>query len=229
MKRTAFPASSRVLVLAPHPDDEVLGCGGTIARLRDEGAMVEIVVVTRGTAPRYSDERVQQVRAEARAAHALLNVTATYFLDLPAAELDQVPQAAINAHIGAAIDAVRPNIVFLPFPGDIHVDHQRVFQSAMVALRPRCADYPAQIFAYETLSETNWSTPVMHPPFVPNVYIDIGATLERKLAAFGCFHSQACAFPNERSVEAIRALATMRGATVHRDAAEAFVAIREVL
>jgi len=227
---TGFPRNAgRILIIAPHPDDEVLGCGGTIARLADSGSTVEVAIVTTGKEPRYDRAGVDRVRTEAAAAHALLGVGATHYLDLPAAELDGVPHADLNASIGALIDAVLPDTIFVPFVGDIHLDHQLVFRSTMVAARPRQAIYPHTILAYETLSETNWSAPYVEPMFAPTVYVDIEATLDRKLAAFDAYRSQCCAFPNERSPEAIRALAMVRGATVHRRAAEAFLLVREVI
>ncbi|OAN57016.1 PIG-L deacetylase family protein [Sphingobium sp. TCM1] len=217
------------LVIAPHPDDEVLGCGGTIARLTNAGQQVHVAIATRGRPPRYSEESADRVRQEAVAAHELLGVARTHFLDQPAAELDRVPHADLNAAFGRLFDEVRPDTIFLPFLGDIHLDHQLIFRSAMVAARPRTWTYPRRLYAYETLSETNWAAPHIEPSFVPNVFIDISETLERKLAAFACYGSQCCAFPNERSPEALRALAMLRGATVHRHAAEAFLLIREMI
>lgn len=219
---------SRVLVLAPHPDDEVLGVGGVMARLAASGAVVEVGIVTEGKAPQFSAEQVAAVRAEAAAAHGVLGVTRTHHLGLPAAGLDQVPHAELNRAIAGLIAAVRPDTLFVPFPGDIHRDHQLVFEAAMVAVRPTRDDYPVRVLAYETLSETNWNAPFLTPAFAPNVFIDITATLGTKLEAFGAFVSQVRAFPSERSVEALSALARLRGATVHRAAAEAFVLIREV-
>jgi LmbE family N-acetylglucosaminyl deacetylase len=225
-----FPRTAgRVLVIAPHPDDEVLGCGGTMARLVEMGAQVEVAIVTEGKPPRYHPDGVEKLRAEAAAAHALLGVTSTHYLGLPAAELDSIPHAELNAAMGTLINATMPDTIFVPFVGDIHLDHQLVFRATMVAARPRQATYPRAILAYETLSETNWSAPYIEPVFAPNVYVDIAATLDRKLAAFAAYESQCRVFPNERSPEAIRALAALRGATVHRGAAEAFVLVREVI
>lgn len=225
---TILERFGRVLVIAPHPDDEVLGCGGTIARLTAAGAEVHVAIVTEGRPPRYSEDNVARVRDEAREAHALLGVARTHWLGLPAAALDTVTHAELNRALDEAITAIAPDTVFLPFQGDIHVDHQRVAHSAMVAMRPRQAAYPARILAYETLSETNWSAPYLTPPFVPNMTIEIAETLAVKLAAFGCYASQQGVFPNERSPRALEALATLRGATAHRAAAEAFILVREV-
>ena len=221
-------ADGPVLVIAPHPDDEILGCGGTIARLTDQGREVHVAIATRGRPPRFAAEGVETVRREAEAAHALLGVAQTHFLDLPAAELDTVPHAEVNAAIAALVAGLAPATLFLPFVGDIHLDHQIIFRSALVAARPRSATYPPRIYAYETLSETNWAAPYLDPPFVPNLHVEISATLDRKIEAFRAYASQCCAFPNERSPEALRALATLRGATVHCPAAEGFVVVREV-
>ncbi|GGE14533.1 PIG-L domain-containing protein [Polymorphobacter glacialis] len=219
---------ARALVLAPHPDDEVLGVGGVMARLANLGARVEVAIVTEGKPPQYSAEQVAAVRAEAGAAHARLGIAHTHYLGLPAAGLDRLPHAELNRAIGDLVVAVRPDTLFVPFPGDIHRDHQLVFEAAMVAARPAGPVYPLRILAYETLSETNWNAPFLTPAFTPNVFIDIADTLETKLAAFAAFASQVRAFPAERSVEALSALARLRGATVHRAAAEAFVLVREV-
>ncbi|WP_426170234.1 PIG-L deacetylase family protein [Sandarakinorhabdus sp. DWP1-3-1] len=218
----------RVLVIAPHPDDEILGVGGTMARLAAAGRDVEVAIVTRGAPPRFSAADVARVAAEAATAHALVGVRRTHWLDFPAAALDQVPHADLNAAIGALVADVAPDTLFVPFIGDVHLDHQLVFNAAMVAARPRDGNCPQRVLAYETLSETNWYAPGITPTFAPNVHIGIADQLETKLAAFAAFASQVQAFPAERSPEALRALAMLRGATVGHAAAEAFMLIREV-
>lgn len=218
----------KVLVIAPHPDDEILGCGGTIARLSQSGAEVVVAIVTRGMAPQFSDEFVANIRAEAKTSHAMVGVKETVYLDLPAAALETVPATKLNGTLAKLVQDVRPDTLFVPFVGDIHTDHQLTFLAAMVAARPRDEYAPKRIYAYETLSETNWYAPGVTPAFVPNVFIDITETLELKLDAFRCFESQVKIFPDERSIEAIRALATMRGASMYLKAAEAFVLIRQI-
>ena len=219
----------KTLVIAPHPDDEVLGVGGTIARLSQEGTEVHIGVVTTGRPPAFNPVGVAQVREEAKAAHAMIGVTETHWLDQPAAELSETPHAALNSAIKQLVIAVDPQTLIVPFVGDIHLDHQLIFLSSLVAARPHQAAYPATILAYETLSETNWNAPYITPAFVPQVFIDISSTLDTKIAAMQAFASQIRAAPHERSLDALRALATLRGATVHRPAAEAFVVIRHVV
>jgi LmbE family N-acetylglucosaminyl deacetylase len=216
------------LVLAPHPDDEVLGCGGVIARLTASGKPVDVAIVTRGMPPAYPAEQVEQVLAETKAAHALLGVRHTHFLDFPAAALDQVPRADLNAAVRKVMLDGQPDTIFVPFVGDIHIDHQLVFSAAMVASRPAGGFRPCRILAYETVSETNWDAPYLSPSFVPNIFISIDGHLEKKIEAFEKVASQVKDFPNERSVRALRALAELRGACVHVPAAEAFVLVREI-
>lgn len=225
---TMIDTIERAMVIAPHPDDEVLGCGGTIARLAALGRRVEVVIVTRGTPPRFDASQVERVQDEARRAHSLLGVAKTHFLDFPAAALDRVPAAELNENLASLVAASRPDTVFLPFVGDLHFDHRLVFDAAMVAARPIGGHYPTRILAYETVSETNWAAPYIAPAFQPTVFVDIGDHVGSKIEAFGCFASQVRPFPNERSIETLRALAQLRGSCVNRHAAEAFVLVREV-
>ncbi|RPF72709.1 PIG-L family deacetylase [Aurantiacibacter spongiae] len=218
-----------IAVVAPHPDDEILGCGGTISRFVAEGRSVHVVIVTRGRPPKFPEDLVNRVRAETQAAHDLLGIHATHHLDLPAAELDTLPQAELNATVGKALGAIRPDALFVPFNGDIHADHRACFDAAMVYARPRDGDCPRLVLAYETLSETNWWAPGLTPGFLPNVTIDISGHLEAKLEAFRCFASQVKDFPDERSFETIRALAKLRGSTVFCEAGEAFALVRQII
>jgi len=219
----------RVLVIAPHPDDEVLGVGGTIARLGHEGHDIFVAIVTRGDPSMFDPAFTEQGRQEALQAHRILGVRDTIFLDgYPAALLDTIPHSQLNAALGKLFCDVKPAILFLPFNGDLHRDHRLVFESALVAARPHGGSQVQTIYAYETLSETNWNAAPLTPGFLPNTYFDISAFLEVKLASMQTYQSQLKPFPHERSLEAIQALATLRGATVGVEAAEAFVLVRSV-
>ncbi len=228
MMQNGLAHLGKTLIVAPHPDDEVLGCGGTMARLADDGQEVHVAIVTRGYEPAFSEEMVQKVRTELAEAHEILGVARCHFLDLPAAALDTLPGAEINAAIGRLVSEISPDTLFLPFLGDIHRDHQLVFNAGLVAARPRSAGVPRRIYAYETLSETNWAAPGVNETFAPNVFFDVSDTIERKLKAFSRFESQVKSFPDERSLKTIEALATVRGSTVYRSSAEAFVLVREI-
>jgi N-acetylglucosamine malate deacetylase 1 len=219
--------SRRVLVVAPHADDEVLGVGGTIARFAGRGDDVHVVIATKGYPPAFSPESGHQIEAETLAAHQLLGVANTVFLGLPAAALDTVEHRDMNARLTEVVGRVRPHLTFVPFGGDIHLDHQRVFLSTLVALRPNGRHCSQAIYAYETLSETHWSVPYLMPNFAPNVFVDITSHLDTKVAAMQAFASQIKPFPHARSAEALRALAALRGSTVGCAAAESFVLIRQ--
>lgn len=221
--------TKKVLVIAPHPDDEVLGVGGTMARLADEGAEVCVVIVTKAYPPEYDETIADCDRLQATEAHKILGVKQTIILLLPAARLDSIPHGEINRQLREVILEIKPDIIYIPFTGDIHLDHQKVFLSALVASRPNGGFAPRTIYAYETLSETNWNAPYLSPGFIPNVFVDISAHLETKIQAMQKYATELKPFPNERSEESLRALATLRGSTVHCFAAEAFVLIRDII
>jgi LmbE family N-acetylglucosaminyl deacetylase len=217
------------LVVAPHPDDEVLGAGGAIARFVAEGRDVFVTIVTKGGPPLFEEGFIERGRREALEAHAALGVTKTFFLEgFPAALLDTVPLASLNAGIEEVVDEVEPQLILGPFHGDLHADHRKIAESCMVAARPNGRRRVGAIWAYETLSETNWNAAPITSGFYPNTYLDISSFLHQKLEAMSLFESQIQSFPHERSLGALEALARHRGATVGVEAAEAFVQLRAV-
>ncbi len=218
----------KVLIIAPHPDDEVLGCGGLIAKYLDEGHEVYVGVVTKETEPLYAEEEDQENKKASRNAHKVLGVTDTFFLNLPAAMLESIPRYELNSAIGKLISEIRPEEVFIPHRGDMHLDHKMIVDACMVAVRPRFDYSVKRIYAYETLSETEWDIPNTTNAFIPNVYVDITKYIDKKLAAMEEYKTQICDYPNPRSVQGIRALAMLRGTTISREYAEAFMLIRDI-
>lgn len=218
----------RVLVIAPHPDDEILGVGGTIAKRSNAGDEVYVCVVTKGFPPLFDQEMIEQGRRECVQADRMLGVRETYFLDLPAVMLETVPRYELNRKIAEVVQEVDPDEVYIPHRGDMQIDHQIVVDAAMVAVRPRGKIYPRRVYAYETLSETGWNIPNTTNEFIPTVYEDISGTVDAKIGALSVFRSQLAQFPEARSVGAVEALARFRGATVGVSAAEAFCLIREI-
>lgn len=218
---------STVLVVAPHPDDEVLGPGGTLLRHVSVGDDVYVVICTRGDEPRFGAEQVARVQAEARKVHGFLGLTGSHFLDLPAARLDDLPGADINVALGKVFETVGPDTVYVPHPGDVHRDHQLIFQAAMVCSRPVGERRPSLILAYETVSETDWYAPPLTPPFIPNVFIDITPYIVKKLEACEMYESQMQPAPHQRSIEALRALSITRGHAMGFEHGEAFMLVRE--
>lgn len=218
----------KVLVVSPHPDDEVLGVGGTIARLASEGNVVTVAIVTRGWEPLFTDCQVEQVRAEARSANEILGVKSLRFMDLPVTKLNEIHKHQLNKQFEQLINEERPELVFLPFCGDRQEDHKQVFDACMVALRPVVSlKYVKRVLCYETVSETHWSTAYVESCFEPQLWVDISNHLSTKLEAMRSYSSQLRQEPDARSLEAISSLAKWRGSTVGMVAAECFVAVRE--
>jgi N-acetylglucosamine malate deacetylase 1 len=217
-----------ILVIAPHADDEVLGCGGTIARAVAEGVHVEVLVVTKD-APHVLDTALwQQIHREAHSVHRQLGVSKTSFLDFPAPLLDRVAGHEVSDAIGRQILEQRPDTVFIPHEGDIHYDHTATYRTALVACRPINNSSIRQVLAYETLSESEWAPPRGDTWFIPNVYIDITSFIDVKVRAMVGYGSQIRDEPHPRSVKGIIALAKFRGFTVGVSAAEAFAMVRLV-
>lgn len=217
-----------VLIIAPHPDDEILGCGGTIAKRVKNGDSVYVCVVTRGVPPLFNEEDTEKTWDECRKADSLLGVKETIFLGFPAVMLESIPRYEFNSKINEVIQQIEPDEVYIPHRGDMQLDHKMVVDAAMVALRPKYKHVVKRIYAYETLSETGWDIPNTVNEFIPNVYENISDTLNEKMKALTIFQSQLAPFPNSRSLEAVEALARFRGATVSVNAAEAFSLIREI-
>lgn len=218
----------RVLVIAPHPDDEVLGCGGSIARHADHGDQVEIVIVSRGVPDIFPPEVIEETRLELAAAHKLLGVARVHFLDFPAPRLDTLPGHVLADRLTALVREIQPRTMYVPHWGDLHTDHKAVYAASMVAARPNGRHRVERLLCYETLSETEWGAPPEHHAFVPDVFIDVTGFLAVKLQAMACYKTQLKEHPDSRSLRSVEALATFRGATVALGAAEAFVLVREI-
>lgn len=218
----------KVLVVAPHPDDEVLGVGGTIHRLSGEGHDVTVAIATKGWSPLFAESQVSQVRSEALAANDRLGTGELRFLDLPVTRLHALPEHELNGALDALFSEETPDWVFLPFPGDRHEDHRQIFDACQVALRPTPDRRPIRrIVCYETVSETHWAAPGVEPAFSPQWFVDVSDHLDAKLEAMGRYASQLRPTPDARSLEAVSALAKWRGSVVGMGAAEAFVVVRE--
>ncbi len=214
----------KILVIAPHNDDEILGVGGTMAKYVKGGHEVIVCEVTAGD---LNNEMVQRQKREAIASHELMGIKNTIFLNLPVVGLKEMPTKEINSAFCKTISVINPNIVFIPHKGDMHIDHRMVIEATMVALRPVSCPNLKAIYAYETLSETEWNTPSVDNAFIPNVYCDITDEIDLKLEAMKCHESQLCEYPHPRSLEAITALAMHRGSTICQKYAEAFMCIRQ--
>lgn len=226
--------SKTVLVIAAHPDDEVIGCGGTMARLAAEGSAVHLLVLADGeTARNVSNSDSQQlVAVRANAAHRaaqILGCANVQLHEFPDNRLDTIALLDVVRVIEDAIDRVKPEIVFSHHAGDVNVDHRVVHDAVLAACRPQPNHPVRQLYYYEVASSTEWRTPHSGCPFVPNTFIDISKTLATKRRALEIYDSEMRAFPHARSFEALEALARWRGTTVGVAAAEAFVLGRAII
>ena len=215
----------KILVFAPHPDDEIIGCGGTIARYIAEGSEVFVCVVTSPKPPVYDDRTAVKngwphlIYPEIKKCHKLLGVKETIFLQFPCVLLENEPRKVIQR--------VEPDVVYIPHFGDMQKDHSIVSEAVMVAVRPKYEHVPQFVYSYECLSETEWNISHVTNVFLPNTFVDITDFLPQKVEAMSCFKSQLGEFPNPRSLEAMESLAKLRGTTAGFNAAEAFSLVRE--
>ena len=223
---------SKILVIAPHADDEVLGCGATMAKACAKGDEVFVLICTNasvGAPELFSAQLIKQIRSEAVNAHRLIGVKETFFLDFPAPALDQFPRYKMSNEISAIIRKIGADTVYIPHRGDCHKDHAIIHECAMVACRPLANCKVKHVYAYETLSETEWGEPIAADFFVPVKYNTFSVEeFQKKLDAMSCFKSQLYPFPASRSLEAIEALAKYRGCTVSAERAEAFEVLRDI-
>ncbi len=218
---------NKILVLAPHPDDEVLGCGGTISKYGKRGDEVYLCVATQAYTPDWSKEFIKNRLKEVERASKALGIKKTYFLGFPTVKLDTVPQKELNEAILKVVKEIRPEIVYMPHHGDLNKDHRLVFESALVATRPNANGSVKRLLSYETLSETEWGNGLGE--FIPNVYEDISKEIKTKIEAMKAYRSELKEFPHPRSPEIIEALAKKRGSEAGLKCAEAFMLIRETL
>jgi len=219
-------AGKRVLVVAPHPDDEILGAGGTLAKCARQGGETVVLTVSGHLPPLYEEGVYERTLDEANRAHAIVGVGESIFLKVPSTMLGELPISELNGMIQDVVTRVRPHVVLLPYP-DRHIDHRLVFDSTLVATRPVSIGAEIEIVAaYETLSETHWNAPHVEPNFTPNWVVDVSEFIDKKREALSCYSSQVSAFPGPRSLEATEALAMFRGTQAGFAYGEGFHIIR---
>lgn len=217
-------AERRVLVIAAHPDDELLGCGGTVARHARRGDVVTSVIACEGESLRYGPGGVGQPE-QARLAADILGVRDVRLLAFPDQRLETFPLTDLIGRLEEVVREVRPEIVYGQFGGDVNRDHQLLFQALLVASRPTEAFIQA-VYAFDTASSTEWAYP---RTFVPDTWVDITDTLETKVRAMACYRSEVRDYPHPRSLEALDFRARAWGAQVCLPAAEVFMTVRQVL
>jgi N-acetylglucosamine malate deacetylase 1 len=218
-----------VLIVAAHTDDEVLGCGGTIARHVDEGHTVHTLFMTDGVGARgQSDKRaVRERRNVAEEARSILAISSATYRDWPDNRMDTVALLDVVQSIEVVISELQPQVIYTHHPGDLNIDHRITHQAVMTACRPIPNTTVREIYGFEVLSSTEWATP-QRDPFLPNAYVNISAFLETKLEALRAYNTEMREHPHSRSIKHIECLARHRGYSVGVPAAEAFMLIRNV-
>ena len=223
-----------VLVLAAHPDDEVLGCGGTAARLSDEGHDVFFAIFGEGITSRYTQREdadkvlLERLRANSRRAAAILGAKDLFLHDLPDNRFDTIPLLDIVKRIEALVEKLRPQVVFTQHGGDLNIDHVQLYRATLTATRPMVGTPVRTVYAYEVASSTEWAFAQFAPVYQPAVFFDIATTFERKIAAMQVYESEVRAFPHPRAPESLRAIAKRWGSVGGLLAAEAFSVVRDL-
>ncbi len=216
-----------VLIIAPHMDDEVLGCGGTVVRHLSQGDTVTVcIVANRAYDHQYVDEFIEREKEAAKNAQAILGYQELIFLDCNDERLDD-RQIDIIVPIEEVVQKQKPDVVYFPHRGDLNQDHRAVFEAVRVACRPFAAHRVNRLVVYEVPSSTDQVPGQNEWPFLPNRHVDIQKHLEAKLAAMGCYEVEGRDFPHPRSLRGIEILARKRGMEVGMAAAEAFMVLRD--
>lgn len=225
-----------VLVVAAHPDDEILGCGGTIARHIRDGDEVCVLIMAEGVTSRDTQRDRSAHTAElselAQAAHAankILGTTSLILKNLPDNRMDSLDRLDVIKIVEEFVQAQRPTIIYTHHAGDVNIDHRRIHEVMVTACRPIPGQPVSTLLFFEVASSTEWQSPISAPVFAPNWFIDISSTLDLKLEALRAYHTEMHPWPHARSVEALQHLAKWRGATVGVSAAEAFVLGRNII
>lgn len=223
----------KILVIAAHPDDEVYGMGGTIARLSAEGNEVHVLIVTDGCTAQYAGrpdlpEIVAQKHREALEANEILGVKKVHFGTFPDMKLDTVPHVDLNRLIEDAVNAVRPEAVYTHFYGDVNLDHQTVYRSALVAVRPVSGQCVKELYCYQTPSSTEWSPQLAQTAFLPNVMVDISDFETAKEQALLAYQTEVRVYPHPRSPQYVRETDRARGLQWGLGSSEAFMLLRKI-
>lgn len=224
---------SKILVIAAHPDDEVLGMGGTIAKLTQAGNEVYVLIVTDGSSSQYRDSDelskiIEDKKLETKACADVLGVKKVFYGELPDMKLDCTPHIVINQVIEKIIDEVQPQFVYTHFWGDVNMDHQQVYKSTLVAVRPVMGQVVKELYCYRVPSSTEWTPSKSDTMFMPNVFVDITEQANKKYEAFGKYSTELRDYPHPRSIQHLKELDLSRGLEVGQGPTETFVLLRKL-
>ncbi len=224
-----------IAVIVAHPDDEVLGCGGSIAKWSDAGSEVHVIILAEGAtsrdATRNRESRSKELSVLAQAAHAassILGVASLQMLEYPDNRMDSVDRLDVIKDIERQVLRLKPNIVVTHHSGDLNVDHRIIHEAVVTACRPQPGSVVKCLMAFEVASSTEWQSPGSAPTFQCNWFEDISTVFNRKLKALEAYSSELRSWPHSRSLKAVEHLARWRGASIGVEAAEAFMLLRNI-
>lgn len=217
---------SKILVVAVHPDDETLGCGGTLLKHKADGDSIHWLICTESDSvnPFYSirENEIQRVIEE-------YGFESTHNLKLKTMQVDEYTMSELVGKVSKIIVEVQPEIIYLPFKGDVHSDHRKIFEAAYSCTKSFRYPFIKKIYMMETLSETEFAPSTKEDSFIPNVFVDMSNFMDKKIEIMKIFESEIGEHPFPRSEKNLRALATLRGATAGCEYAESFVLLKEIL
>jgi len=220
----------RILAISAHPDDETLGCGGTLLKHRAAGDDLFGLIVTQTHEPQWSAETIEHKATEIEQVVEAYGMKECFELGFPSTRLEMIPHADLIEQIREVISKIKPEVVYLVHGGDVHTDHHAVFTATMSVLKPSYMKHLGvrRVLCYETLSSTEAAPAQLDRAFMPNVFSNIASFIKRKIEIMELYRTEAQADPLPRGSSAIRALACYRGATIGVKHAEAFMLIREL-
>jgi LmbE family N-acetylglucosaminyl deacetylase len=216
---------NKVLVVAVHPDDETLGCGGALLKHKANGDEIHWLIATEMEESKNTSQR----NAEIDQVEELYDFDSVHRLELSTTKIDEYSMSELITKISSVVNKVKPNIIYLPFKGDVHSDHKYIFDAAYSCTKSFRYPFIKKIYMMETLSETEYSVSTKEDSFVPNVFIDISEYMGKKIELMNIYESEIGKHPFPRSERNIRALATFRGATSGCNYAESFVLLKEII
>ena len=219
----------KVLVISAHPDDEVIGAGGTIARHVDHGDEVYWCIVTQAYTPPWSKEYLERARQQVYEVQKVLGIQEVFFCGFPTVKLNTIPYMEISSALQGIVDQVQPEVVYTTPGNDINLDHRIVYECTLVATRPLPGNSIQRLLSYEIGDGPRQGLMSGNGGFVPNVFVDVSQYMEKKLEAMSCYESELKEYPHPRSLKGVRMVAEARGLGVGLTAAEAFRLVRQVI
>lgn len=220
---------NKVLVVAVHPDDETLGCGGTLLKHKDDGDEIHWLISTEiKESDGFNKDIVARRNSEIDKIVNFYNFDSVNRLDISTTKVDEISTSHLISQISSIVNRVKPNVVYLPFKGDVHSDHKHIFNAVYSCTKSFRYPFIKKIYMMETLSETEFALSTKEDSFVPNVFVDVSEHINKKIELMNIYKSEIGKHPFPRSERNIIALATYRGATANCNYAESFMLIKEI-